>query len=86
MENQNTNISLIVRTIVLILALINQILTLFNMPILPFEEEEITNALTTVITLVAVAWSYWKNNSFSKEAKEADYIMQDSMIKRLNRW
>ena len=47
------------------------------MPILPFEEEEITNALTTVITLVAVAWSYWKNNSFSKEAKEADYIMQE---------
>lgn len=60
--------STIIRTVVLVLALINQILTATGHAIIPVGEEEIS----TVITVGAALWAWWKNNSFTKEAQEAD--------------
>lgn len=58
----------IVRTILLVLAWINQILALNNISPIPVDEVTISTLITGVISL----WTWWKNNSLSKEALQAD--------------
>lgn len=49
---------------------------------LPFESEEIEEGITAVITVLATLWTYYKNNSFTKEAKEADRILKQKKAER----
>ena len=65
----------IIRTIVLIVALINQALTLAGKNPLPFEDDEIVNILSYAFTLGASLWAWWKNNSFTKNAIKADEVL-----------
>lgn len=67
----------IIRTIVLVFALINQGLTIAGKNPLPFTEEEIGTAITYIITVIATIWTWWKNNSFTKEAVEADNLLKE---------
>jgi len=73
---------LIVRTVVLALALANQFLVMMGYSPLPFESEEIEEGITAVITVLATLWTYYKNNSFTKEAKEADRILKQKKAER----
>ena len=66
----------IVRTVVLIFALVNQLLTATGKNPLPFSEEEVYQAGTAVITATTAVVAWWKNNSFSKEALKADQYLQ----------
>lgn len=65
----------IIRTIVLIVALINQALTLAGKNPLPFENEEVTEFLSYIFTVGASLWAWWKNNSFTKNAIQADEVL-----------
>lgn len=65
----------IIRTIVLIVALINQALTLAGKNPLPFEDDEIVNVLSYAFTLGTSLWAWWKNNSFTKNAIKADEVL-----------
>ena len=65
----------IIRTIVLIVALINQALTLSGKNPLPFEDDEIVNVLSYAFTAVASLWAWWKNNSFTQNAIKADKVL-----------
>ena len=65
----------IIRTIVLIVALINQALTLSGKNPLPFEDDEIVNVLSYVFTAAASLWAWWKNNSFTQNAIKADEVL-----------
>ena len=65
----------IIRTIVLIVALINQALTLAGKNPLPFEDDEIVNVLSYAFTLGASLWAWWKNNSFTENAIKADEVL-----------
>lgn len=67
----------IVRTVVLAVALLNNILTMFGINPIPFSENEIYTVVSTVITVVASVWAWWKNNSFTKSAIEADEVMKE---------
>ncbi|GIN59255.1 hypothetical protein J8TS2_35740 [Lederbergia ruris] len=68
---------MIIRTIVLILALVNQILVMTGISPLPFTSEEIEYFVTGAFTVVATLWTWYKNNSITKEAKQADtYLKQ----------
>lgn len=67
----------IIRTVVLALALINQILTSTGHNIIPVSDEEISELITIIITVGASLWSWWKNNSFTKEAIKADEVLKD---------
>ena len=69
-------IDTIVRTIVLILALVNQGLAIGGKEKLPFTEDEIYQAVSFVATLIASMWAWWKNNSFTKNAIEADHVLE----------
>lgn len=65
----------IIRTIVLIITLINQFLTMAGKNPLPFSDEEIYAELTSLATIAAALWAWWKNNSFTAAAREADAYM-----------
>ena len=66
----------IIRTIVLVIALVNQILTSTGHSVIPISNEEIAELLTLLFTIGASVWAWWKNNSFTKNAIEADEILQ----------
>lgn len=65
----------IVRTAVLVFALINQVLTISGYNPLPFSDEEAEQAVSMVLTVGASLWAWWKNNSFTQAAIAADDFM-----------
>lgn len=67
----------IIRTVVLALALINQILVSTGHSILPISDEQLTEAITLAITIGSSAWAWWKNNSFTQAALEGDKVMHE---------
>ena len=66
----------IIRTVVLALALINQVLTAFGVSVIPIGDDQITELLSLVFTIGASVWAWWKNNSFTKNAIEADKVLE----------
>ena len=65
----------ITRTIILVLALINQTLTILGHSPLPIEDETITNLIAMIATIVTSSIAWWENNSFTQEAIKADEYM-----------
>jgi len=65
----------IIRTVVLIVALINQILTSTGHTIIPVSDEQITELITLCVTIASSVWAWWKNNSFTQAALRADVQM-----------
>lgn len=74
-EKYQTKISTIVRTIVLLLALANQILTTCGKNPIPYSEENLYQILSLTVTVVMSLRAWWKNNSFTQAAKLGDMIM-----------
>lgn len=60
----------ITRLVVLIILLANQALVTIGWEPLPFDEEAIYDAVSTVATVAATIWVWWKNNNLTKEAQE----------------
>lgn len=71
----------IIRTVCLVLALINQALTLAGKSPLPIEDAQVTELLSLVFTICASLWAWWKNNSFTQAAIAADEVMHDLKAK-----
>lgn len=69
---KNVSKETIIRTVILVIALLNQILTAAGKNPLPFSDEEIYTGLTLVFTVGATVWAWWKNNSFTANAIAAD--------------
>lgn len=69
---KNVSKETIIRTVVLAVALLNQVLTAAGKNPLPFSDEEIYAGLTAVFTIGAAVWAWWKNNSFTENAIAAD--------------
>lgn len=72
----NASRETIIRTIVLFVALLNQVLTMFGLNPLPFSDEDIYSGLTMIFTVAATLWAWWKNNSFTQNAIEADEFLK----------
>ena len=62
----------IARTACLLLALTNQILSACGKPVLPIESATVEQLVTAGITTVAALIAWWKNNSFTCAALNAD--------------
>lgn len=62
----------IVRTICLVLALINQVLVMSGHSVLPIEDAAVEAIVTNVATIVTAVAAWWKNNSFTQKAIAAD--------------
>lgn len=65
----------IIRTVCLVLALINQILTATGHSIIPIDDETVTQFISTGATVITAIIAWWKNNSITKEARLADSYM-----------
>lgn len=72
----NTTIKLdtIIRTVCLVLALINQALTMTGHSLLPISDEQVNEAITLGATIITSLWAWWKNNSFTRAAIQADEV------------
>lgn len=68
----NITAGTLARTIVLALALINQVLSVCGIAVLPIEDSQVETLVTTAWTVIAALVAWWKNNSFTKAAIEAD--------------
>lgn len=66
----------IVRTVVLIVALVNQALVISGKSPIPYSEEEVGQAVSMIITVAASLWAWWKNNSFTQAAISADEVLK----------
>lgn len=67
----------IIRTAVLIIALVNQALIMFGKNQLPWTEDELYQGVSAVVTVIASVWGFWKNNSFTNEAQQADKYLEE---------
>lgn len=67
----------IARTIVLALALLNQILTATGHNVINISDENINTLISTVFTIVTAIIAWWRNNSFTQSALKADEVMKD---------
>ena len=66
----------IVRTIVLIVTLVNEVLTATGCNPLPFSESEMYTLVSVFVTVGVAIWTWWKNNSFTDAAIKADEVMR----------
>ena len=72
---KKTDIGTITRTVLIIIALINQGLVIAGKNPLPFEDEQIAQVISFGFTSVTALVAWWKNNNFSREAKEAQHYL-----------
>ena len=63
------------RTAALALALTNQLLSAAGKPVLPIDNTQLEQMISTGFTVGAALAAWWKNNSFTPEAIEADDFM-----------
>lgn len=73
----NISAATIARTAVLLLALTNQVLSACGRPVLPIESATVEQLVTAGITCAAALVAWWKNNSFSQPALQADVVLKD---------
>ena len=76
--NLKVSTSTIVRTVILILALFNQIMSASGHAILPISDETAETAVTTIATIVVSIVTWWKNNSFTTPALIGDMAMKEA--------
>lgn len=62
----------VIRTAILVLAIINNFLALFGKSPLPIDNETIVDVVSFIFTTVASLVTWWKNNSFTESAIIAD--------------
>lgn len=67
----------ITRTAILGLALTNQVLTVCDISPIPIDDDTITNLISAGFTIGASIAAWWKNNSFTKKAIEADKVLKE---------
>ena len=73
----------IVRTVILLIALLNSIFVQFGLEAIPLEDEQIKNVGVLfyelgshVFLIVSALVAWWKNNSFTKSAIQADLYLK----------
>lgn len=64
----------IVRTACLMLALVNQLLSATGHSMIQIDNEQLEQLVTSMITVAAALVNWWKNNSFTTAAIEADKV------------
>lgn len=66
----------IVRTIMLVIVIINIILKQMGHDIINVEESQVLTLVETLIEVAVIAVSFWKNNSFTEKAIKADEFLK----------
>mgnify|MGYP002516425448 FL=1 len=75
MDNLHISAGTVARTLILVLAITNQILSACGKSPLPIESETLEQLVTAGFTTVAALIAWWKNNSFTTNALKADALL-----------
>lgn len=67
----------IVRTIMLVIVLVNMVLQHFGIDVIKVDESEVLSLVETVINLSVIIVAFWKNNSFTDKAIKADEFLKN---------
>lgn len=67
----------IIRTVLLIVALVNMALNAFGKNTLPFTDDEISEIISVIFMTVTSIAAWWKNNSFTEKAIKADAYLEE---------
>jgi len=76
MEDLKISKGTIVRTIMLIIVVVNMILQHFGIDIINVNESEVLSFVEIALELAVIVTTFWKNNSFSKKAIQADEFLK----------
>lgn len=68
----------IARTAILTIALVNQILTALGKNMINIADEDINTLISTGFTIITAIAAWWKNNSFTKAAIDADKLIKEA--------
>ena len=74
---EKISVGTVIRTVCLLLALVNLTLETFGKRIIPISDEQVSELITLIFTIVTSVTAFWKNNSFTQEAIIADGLMKD---------
>ena len=74
MKVKNMTAGTLVRTVMLVVALLNLVLTSFGKNPLPVSDEQIYTGLSALVTVAAALAAWWKNNSSTCCARQADEV------------
>lgn len=66
----------IVRTIMLVIVIINMVLKHFGLDVINVSESEVLSAVEILIELAVIIVTFWKNNSFTDKAIKADEFLK----------
>ncbi|MDO4170803.1 MAG: phage holin [Lachnospiraceae bacterium] len=86
--NKNIEVSkgTVIRTAVLGLAIVNNALAIAGKSPLPVDDETLASAISFGFTTAASLVTWWKNNSFTSPAIEADHfkdeLIEDARVER----
>ena len=67
----------ITRLVILTLTIINSVLNHYGYQTLPFTDEFVSQVVADVLLVGSALWSWWRNNSITYEAKEADKLLKE---------
>ena len=86
MENKSLNPlpvdkGAIIRTTILAVALLNQLLVSAGYSPLPIDDANIELWLSTGFTAVAAVLAWWKNNALTRKAKQAEKLAKQRGLK-----
>lgn len=70
----------LIRTLVLAIALINQLLTASGKSPLPIEDETVDLLVSSTFTVVVSIWTWWKNNYISKKGLKQKEVLEDKKL------
>ena len=68
--------STIVRTIMLLIVLVNLVLKAFGINVIPIDESLIAEIVELVVEVAVIVVAFWKNNSFTPKAIKADEFLK----------
>ena len=74
---KNVSKRTIIRTAVFMLGLINQILTMTGHNVLPINDKQLSQTISDIWVIVSGIIVWWKNNSFTSAAIDADAYMKE---------
>ena len=69
--------STIIRTALLVLALVNQCLSVAGKSPIPVSDEQLSEAISLVFTIATSLAAWWRNNSFTRDAISADEYLEE---------
>lgn len=67
----------IVRTIMIVLVLVNMILQHMGLDVINVDESEVLTFVELLIEIAIIVVGFWKNNSYTEKAIKADKFLQE---------